>query len=98
MNRKRWLCVLLAALIAVTLLPAAAFAAGGVTVTVGGTPLNEGANSIGWCTAMPASPTRSGTCGCAIRAQTSKMVLWARPSMPASAWRTRSIYKRGPAP
>ena len=51
MNRKRWLCVLLAALIAVTLLPAAAFAAGGVTVTVGGTPLNEGANSIGGGTA-----------------------------------------------
>ena len=52
-----------------------------------------------WCTAMRASPTRSGTCGCAIRAQTSKMALWARPSMPASAWRTRSIYNmRGPAP
>lgn len=51
LNRKRWLCVLLAALIAVTLLPAAAFAAGGVTVTVGGTPLNEGANSIGGGTA-----------------------------------------------
>lgn len=51
MNRKRWLCVLLAALMAVTLLPAAAFAAGGTTVTVGGTPLNEGANSIGGGTA-----------------------------------------------
>ena len=51
MNRKRWLCVLLAALMAVTLLPAAAFAAGGTTVTVGGTSLNEGANSIGGGTA-----------------------------------------------
>lgn len=51
MNRKRWICVLLAALMAMTLLPAAAFAEGGVTVTVGGTPLSEGANSIGGGTA-----------------------------------------------
>lgn len=51
MNRKRWICVLLAALMAMTLLPAAAFAAGGVTVTVDGTPLSEGANSIGGGTA-----------------------------------------------
>jgi len=64
LNRKRWLCVLLAALIAVTLLPAAAFAAGGVTVTVGGTPLNEGANSIGGGTATLDRHTDAGKCGC----------------------------------
>ena len=51
LKKKKWLSLLLTVIMVLSLVPMTVFAAGTVTVQIGGTTLNDGANSIGGGTA-----------------------------------------------